>query len=228
MAPPPSLPVPASPSLLVQALARHDRARLRRPGAAGITGLDEVGRGCLAGPVCAGAVHLPAPFLRKRPERWLPAVDDSKKLSRAAREKLGAAVWALGEEGHLSCALGWASPSEIDGLDITGATFLAMDRALAVLAPTAPPGDPCLVDGRPSRRWSRAHEGVVGGDGRSLAIALASAIAKVARDAFMAEQHDTFPDYGWDANKGYATAVHRAALATRGPTPLHRRSFLSI
>lgn len=216
-----------SPTLLVQALARHDRARLRRAGAHGLTGLDEVGRGCLAGPVCAGAVHLPADFLRARPERRLPAVDDSKKLSPAAREELATAVAALHRAGTLGCSLGWASSAEIDKHDITGATFLAMDRALATLGELVRVDEPCLLDGRSSRRWQRAHEGIVGGDGRSLAIALASAVAKVARDAFMAGQHRAFPAYGWEANKGYATARHRAALAAHGPTPLHRRSFLS-
>jgi ribonuclease HII len=179
-----------------------------------VAGVDEAGRGPLAGPVVAAAVILPAGFSH-------PRIDDSKLLAPRRREELftvitGAAVaWAVGE-----------SPArEIDGINILQATLRAMERALAALA-VAP--EYLLVDGS---QWPVAlvpGEAVVGGDGRVGCIAAASIIAKVHRDGLMQGYHERWPAYGFDSNKGYGTPGHLAALAENGPCPIHRRTFHGV
>ncbi|MDI3298218.1 MAG: ribonuclease HII [Bacillota bacterium] len=183
-----------------------------------VAGVDEVGRGPLAGPVAAAAVILPPWFDPAR----LAGVDDSKRLSPGARRRLLPRIL----EEALAWAVGEASVEEIDRLDIRQATFLAMRRALAALAV---PAEAVLVDGPglpeaglPGERV----EGVVGGDRLSLSIAAASVLAKVVRDAQMEELDRLHPGYGWARNKGYGTAEHRAAIARLGASRLHRRSFL--
>ena len=177
-----------------------------------VAGADEAGRGCLAGPVVAAAVVLP-------PEARLPGLDDSKKLSPAAREALVPEI----ERAALAVGVGQCSPAEVDRLNVLWAAMEAMRRAAAALP--APP-DVLLVDG--NTRIPNApcrQETVVKGDGRSLSIAAASVVAKVTRDRIMVELDAAFPAYGWAGHKGYPTAAHYAALAAHGPSPHHRRSF---
>ena len=174
--------------------------------------MDEAGRGCLAGPVVAAAVVL-------APDTTLDALDDSKKLTPAARETLLEAISAEA----LAVGVGYGSPAEIDELNILHASLEAMRRAVGDLA--LPP-DYVLVDG--NREIADApwpQEAVVKGDARSLSIAAASVVAKVTRDRLMIRLHDDFPEYGWAGHKGYPTASHYAALRTHGPSPHHRRSF---
>lgn len=181
-----------------------------------VAGVDEVGRGALFGPVVAAAVILSpeaAATLRDR------GVRDSKQLSSAKRQALVEPIQALA----IAYGVAEASVEEIDRLNILGATFLAMRRAIALLDP---PPDRCLVDGnRPIPELVCPQEPIVQGDRQSVAIAAASILAKVNRDAQIIQLDDRYPGYDLAANKGYGTATHRAALQTLGPTPLHRRSF---
>lgn len=189
---------------------RHEKACIAE-GARFVCGVDEVGRGPLAGPVTAAAVILPA--------RGIPrGIDDSKKLSPARRESLArrieaCAIWAVAH----------ASVEEIAALNIHHAAHLAMCRAVAALGQV-----PCavLVDGRHvPRDLGRPARAIVRGDAQSLSIAAASILAKVARDRIMVDLAQQHPGYGWDRNMGYPTLAHRRALAERGPTPLHRMGF---
>ncbi|MEW5728692.1 MAG: ribonuclease HII [Pseudomonadota bacterium] len=183
-----------------------------------VAGVDEVGRGPLAGPVIACACIIDPATL---PARLRDELDDSKKLSRAKREALATLVLE-------SCAvgIGEAGVEEIDRLNILKATFLAMDRALAALGRRV---DCALVDGnqRPPLQCAQV-ECLVGGDGLSLSIAAASVVAKVRRDRIMADLAAEFPGYGWETNAGYGTAEHMEALRRLGPTPHHRKSFAPI
>ncbi|MEQ8966987.1 MAG: ribonuclease HII [Azospirillaceae bacterium] len=183
-----------------------------------VAGVDEVGRGPLAGPVMAAAVVLPAHGL---PDGLAAAIADSKTLAAARRAVLAEAIGA-----HAAVALGEASVEEIDRHNILQATFLAMSRALTGLA--AAPAV-ALIDGNrvPPGLACRA-EAVIKGDGASLSIAAASIVAKVARDAEMARLAADFPGYGWERNAGYGTAEHRAALTRLGPCTHHRRSFAPV
>ncbi len=183
-----------------------------------VAGIDEVGRGPLAGPVVACACILDPEAL---PGRLRDELDDSKKLSRAKREALAALVVE-------SCVvgIGEAGIDEIDCLNILKATFLAMDRALAALGRSV---DCALVDGnqKPPLKCPRV-ECLIGGDGLSLSIAAASVVAKVRRDRIMADLAAAFPGYGWETNAGYGTAAHLDALRRLGPTPHHRKSFAPV
>jgi ribonuclease HII len=181
-------------------------------GASYVAGVDEAGRGCLAGPVVAAAVVLP-------PDVDLPDLDDSKKLSPELREDLFARI----TDQAVGIGVGRCVPDEIDRLNILWASLEAMRRAVLDLAL---PADVLLIDGNraiPEAPWPQ--ETVIGGDGRSLSIAAASVIAKVSRDRLMTAFDSTYPEYGFPSHKGYATRAHYAALAAHGPTPLHRRSF---
>ena len=192
-----------------------DFALERRHWAAGrrfVAGLDEAGRGCLAGPVVAAAVVLP-------PEADLPGLDDSKKLSPARREAMLERICAEA----LGVGVGLCSPEEVDRMNVLRATLEAMRRAVSdlVLAP-----DVLLVDGnQPLAAPPCTQETVVRGDTRCLSIAAASVVAKVTRDRLMVRLHADYPHYGWAQHKGYPTAAHYAALAAHGPSPHHRRSF---
>lgn len=186
-----------------------------------VIGVDEAGRGPLAGPVVAAAVVLGAA---------IPAgLDDSKRLSAKRRAGLDEAIRA-------SC--GWAvavvEPDEIDRVNIFMATMLAMTRAVASLAGAlgAAPGE-VLIDGNmtPAGRcadWCWPARAIVGGDGIEPCISAASIIAKEWRDRLMLEAAEAFPHYGWERNKGYGTAEHMEALRLHGPSPLHRRSFAPV
>lgn len=180
-----------------------------------IVGIDEVGRGPLAGPVLAAAVILPADL----PAALASRLADSKKLSAATRTAIAAALRAT---PGVEITVGAASVAEILRLNILQATMLAMRRAVARLP--APP-TLALIDGISDPGLACAVRCIVGGDGSEPAISAASIIAKVLRDRLMTRLGRRYPGYGWDGNAGYGTAAHRAALATLGVTPHHRTGF---
>src|SRR6476661_6322640 len=185
-----------------------------------IAGIDEVGRGPLAGPVVAGVAVIDRTLAKRK---LLRLIDDSKKLVRENREK---AYEAMVASGCVRFAVGEASVEEIDAINILQATFLAMRRALQGLAEQP---DIVLIDGDrvPPELGCRA-ETIVGGDARSYSIAAASIFAKVTRDRYMCRLAETFPGYGWETNVGYKSPAHLAALKRLGPTPHHRRSFAPV
>ncbi|MDE2006706.1 MAG: ribonuclease HII [Rhodospirillales bacterium] len=191
---------------------------LERAAGGRVAGVDEVGRGPLAGPVFAAAVVFPVGV----PDALAALIDDSKALSAARRE---AAAAALRASGAAEIALAAASVAEIAARNILGASLLAMARAVARLP--VPP-DLALIDGNRAPALPCPARCVVGGDARSLSIAAASIVAKVARDRAMTRLAARWPGYGWEANAGYPTAAHRAALAALGPCPHHRRGFGSV
>lgn len=175
-------------------------------------GCDEAGRGCLAGPVVAAAVILPDDFTH-------PWLNDSKQLSEARREQMreiiiqNAIAWAVGE----------CSPAEIDEINILNASIEAMHRALRALK--VRPGG-IVVDGNRFKPFEDiTHTTIVKGDGKVGCIAAASILAKTTRDRYMIEMDATYPGYGFAAHKGYPTVAHRAAIASLGPTPIHRLTF---
>ncbi len=178
-----------------------------------ICGVDEAGRGPLAGPVCAAAVILP-------PDLELEGLNDSKKLSEKRRE----ALYPLICEQALAYGIAFASEQEIDELNILQATFLAMRRAVGQLGLKP---DLALVDGNREPDFGDIPvRTIIKGDSRSANIAAASILAKVTRDRFMLEQDVVYPQYGFAVHKGYGTQKHYAALREFGPCPIHRRSFL--
>jgi ribonuclease HII len=191
-----------------------------------IAGVDEAGRGPLAGPVVAAAVIF-------RAGRIPPGVADSKLLDAATRTRLAAAI----RRRALAYGIGWADPAEIDALDILQATFLAMRRAVLAL-PVAP--DHLLIDGDRLPRTAGlgpgaeaggpgcTAEAIVGGDAALPLIGAASILAKTARDAYMTRMHALYPVYEFASHKGYGTPVHRRRLEEHGPCPLHRRSFAPV
>ena len=176
-----------------------------------IAGVDEAGRGPLAGPVVAAAVILP-------PGTMIPYLNDSKQLAAARREELFVRI----ERVAAGYGVGICSAEEIDRLNIFGAVMQAMRSALSAL-PVRP--ELVLVDGFPIRDLPLRQKAIPGGDGLSLSIAAASVVAKVTRDRIMLDLHRLYPEYGFDRNKGYGTEEHRLALARHGPSPEHRRSF---
>ncbi|MGE3191556.1 MAG: ribonuclease HII [Vicinamibacterales bacterium] len=186
---------------------------LRRFGFARVAGVDEVGRGCLAGPVMAGAVILD-------PGRHIAGLADSKALTRAARERL----YDLITVRAIAWTVAAVEPDEIDRINIHQATLRAMQRAVLALAPLP---DAVLVDAFRVPDLPMAQRAVIGGDRQSAAIAAASIVAKVTRDRLMARLHEEDPRYGFDRHKGYATAAHLAAVARHGQSPAHRLSFRS-
>jgi ribonuclease HII len=183
-----------------------------------VAGVDEVGRGPLAGPVVAAAVIFPTGV----PRRLAKLIDDSKKLT--AEERL-VAFEAIRASGRAEIAVGAASVTEIARLNILHAAMLAMRRAVSRLA--SPP-DLVLVDGDRPPPIPHPVQCIIGGDARCLSIAAASIVAKVLRDRAMARLARRFPGYGWETNVGYATEVHRAALLRLGATRHHRAGFASV
>jgi ribonuclease HII len=179
-----------------------------------VAGVDEVGRGPLAGPVVAAAAVLPDPWP-------VSGVNDSKKLDPARRRVLAAAI----KKAAVAWAVGSATPEEIDRINIHRASLLAMRRAVDALAPSP---DYLLVDGRFVLELGLPQEAVVGGDASCLSVAAASILAKVERDAMMVAMHLLWPEYNFAANKGYGTAEHKRALRELGPCPLHRRSYAPV
>lgn len=192
--------------------------RLEKQAGGRVAGIDEVGRGPLAGPVLAAAVVFPSGV----PRRLAALIDDSKKLSPDQRLAAFAAIRA---SGRAEIGVGAASVAEIERLNILHAALLAMCRAVARL-PRAP--DLALVDGNRPPGLACPVRCVIGGDGISLSIAAASIIAKVLRDRGMARLGARFPGYGWEANAGYSTPHHRAALRRLGATPHHRPAFGAV
>jgi len=177
-----------------------------------ICGVDEAGRGPLAGPVCAAAVILP-------PETELPGLNDSKKLSEKKREQLFPEIQQIA----LAWSVAFASVEEIEERNILGATMLAMNRAIAGLSLTP---DLALIDGNRNKEIEVPSRCVVHGDARCASIAAASILAKVSRDHLMLELAREYPQYGFEKHKGYGTRAHYAALREYGPCPAHRPSFL--
>lgn len=194
---------------LVFEIALHARGHHR------VAGVDEAGRGPLAGPVAAAAVILPQGFS-------CPGLDDSKKITAAKREFLYEILTGNPEIGW---AVATANHEEIDRLNILRATHLAMRRAAESLTP---PPDHCLIDGLPVRDFPFPHDAIVKGDGLSLSIAAASIIAKVTRDRLMREMDREFPEFGFAKHQGYGTKQHLEALRIHGPCRYHRRSFQPV
>lgn len=187
-----------------------------------VAGADEVGRGCVAGPVVAAALILP-PLIDRIAHPWLNEINDSKLLSPASRERLSPLIqsWAL------SFAIGTATVEEIDQINILNASFLAMERALKSLNPLP---QRILVDGKflPKKPLCAPATAVIKGDQKCLSIAAASIIAKVWRDQHMTELDLQYPGYGFAQHKGYPTLIHTRALKLKGATRVHRRSFKTV
>ena len=177
-----------------------------------ICGVDEAGRGPLAGPVCAAAVILPDHI-------EIPGLTDSKKLSDKKRREL----FPIIKEQAIAYGIGLASEKEIDEINILQATFLAMQRAIDQLEGKA---DLALIDGNREKDFGLPVKTVVKGDSLSANIAAASVLAKVTRDDIMTEMAETYPGYGFEIHKGYGTKAHYAALTEKGPSPIHRMTFL--
>ena len=177
-----------------------------------ICGVDEAGRGPLAGPVCAAAVILP-------PHADIPGLNDSKKLSDKRRREL----FPIIKEQAIAYGIGIATHDEIDSINILQATFLAMERAISQLKVKP---ELALIDGNREKDMGVPVQTVVKGDSRSASIAAASVIAKVTRDDLMLEYAKEFPEYDFDIHKGYGTKAHYAALTAHGPSPIHRMTFL--
>ena len=177
-----------------------------------ICGVDEAGRGPLAGPVCAAAVILP-------PGLEIPGLNDSKKLTDKKRREL----YDIMIEQAVSYGIAFASEQEIDEINILQATFLAMERAIQKLSPQP---ELALIDGNRAKDFGLPVRTIVKGDSLSASIAAASILAKVTRDRLMEEYDAQYPQYGFAQHKGYGTAAHYEALREFGPSPIHRKTFL--
>ena len=177
-----------------------------------LCGVDEAGRGPLAGPVCAAAVILPQNCL-------IEGLNDSKKLSEKKREALYDEIL----ERAVSYGIAFATVEEIEEHNILGATFLAMNRAIARLDPKP---ELALIDGNRCTGIEIPSRCIVGGDGKCADIAAASVLAKVTRDRYMLQMAEQYPEYGFEKHKGYGTKAHYAAIREHGPSPIHRPSFL--
>ena len=177
-----------------------------------ICGVDEAGRGPLAGPVCAAAVILP-------PNLDIPGLNDSKKLTDKRRREL----FPIIKEQAIAYGIGFASHEEIDQINILQATYLAMERAMAALSVKP---ELALIDGNRAKDFGWPVETVVKGDSRSASIAAASILAKVTRDDLMLQAAEEYPQYQFEIHKGYGTKAHYAALTAHGPSPIHRMTFL--
>ena len=186
--------------------------RAGEQGFSAVCGIDEAGRGPLAGPVCAAAVILP-------PDCDIPGINDSKKLSEKKRE----ALFPVIQEKALAFGIGWATAEEIDRVNILQATFLAMARAVEALPA---PADYALVDGNRMPPLPIPGETIVKGDATSASIAAASILAKVSRDRLLRRLDEEHPEYGFAKHKGYGTQAHYEAIRKYGLLPEHRRSFL--
>ncbi|HSX28657.1 MAG TPA: ribonuclease HII [Candidatus Saccharimonadales bacterium] len=177
-----------------------------------IIGVDEVGRGCLAGPVCVAAVALSSP---------ITGLDDSKKIPAPKRKKLSIEIKQLAEY----VGIGWAQPKEVDRHGIVGALRLAAERALAGVNDRA---TRILLDGNSNYLHDTRVTTIIGGDGLEDCISAASIVAKVARDSYMQAVDALFPQYGFASHVGYGTKAHRLAITTHGPCALHRMSFAPL
>ncbi|MBR3960901.1 MAG: ribonuclease HII [Clostridia bacterium] len=181
-------------------------------GYSAVCGVDEAGRGPLAGPVCAAAVIL-------KPDTEINGLNDSKKLSEKKREELYSVI----TEKAVAYSIAFASVEEIEELNILGATFLAMRRAVEGLCPNA---DFAIIDGNREPKLDVPAMTVIKGDSKSMSVAAASILAKVTRDRLLLEYDKKYPEYGFAAHKGYGTKAHYEAIAAHGITEIHRKSFL--
>ena len=177
-----------------------------------LCGVDEAGRGPLAGPVCAAAVILPRGLV-------IEGLNDSKKLSEKRREELYDVI----RSECISCGVAFATVEEIETRNILEATFLAMNRALEQLSPVP---ELALIDGNRTKGIALPSRAVIKGDAKCADIAAASVLAKVTRDRYMLQMAEQYPQYGFEQHKGYGTKQHYAALLQYGPSPIHRMSFL--
>ena len=177
-----------------------------------ICGVDEAGRGPLAGPVCAAAVILP-------PNAEIPGLNDSKKLSDKKRREL----YPIIKEQAIAYGIAFADHNEIDEINILQATYLAMERAINQLGVKP---DLALIDGNRAKDFGIPVETVIHGDSLSASIAAASVLAKVTRDDYMLKMAEEYPGYDFEIHKGYGTKAHYAALTEKGPCPIHRMTFL--
>ncbi len=199
----------------------HERVLLAR-GIKCIAGIDEVGRGPLAGPVVAAAVIFPVAWIEEGIPKSLKGLNDSKQLTEAQRNEYAAGLMALPEVQY---AIAECDAALVDAINILQATHLAMNRALAGLKVSP---DHALVDGRAVKTLSIAHTALVKGDSLSYSIAAASVLAKVTRDCQMLAWDRLYPEYGFAEHKGYGTPQHLEAIAKHGPCPIHRRSFAPL
>ena len=195
---------------------------LWRQNIARVAGVDEAGRGPLAGPVVAAAAILPSRWAETGLPAGLAGLNDSKQLTEAQREKFFAFLTRCGE---IEFGIAEVSAGVIDEINILQATHRAMNDALAKLNPLPPHA---LVDGRPVKTLRVPQTAIVKGDARSYSIAAASVLAKVTRDRLMREYHAQFPAYGFAEHKGYGTARHLAAIEKHGACPIHRKSFAPL
>ena len=219
---------------MARGLVAFDRGRIKE--AANLTGIDEAGRGCLAGPVVAAAVRCSRAFYSTAwCRKHARGVDDSKRLSAKRRAAIVDRFKEACHEEWIHIGMGLATVEEIERHNIFGATVLAMRRALDSVHPEGEGSlfdqavtcsGPVLVDGRPIRRFPCAHEGIVKGDRKSLAIALAGIHAKEYRDSIMMKMDQEYPQYGFVDHKGYGTKRHLLAILEFGPAACHRPSFL--
>ena len=187
-----------------------------------LAGVDEAGRGPLAGPVVAAAAVLPVEWATEGLPESLQRLNDSKQLTEKIREELFAAIHS---ETEIHFGIGIIDAAVIDDINILQATHRAMNAALAQLAPSAAHA---LVDGRPVPTLATPQTAIIKGDAKSHSIAAASILAKVTRDRLMHGHHEQWPEYGFAQHKGYGTAAHQAALEQHGPCPIHRRSFAPV
>jgi ribonuclease HII len=195
---------------------------LWRAGVHRVAGVDEAGRGPLAGPVVAAAAILPPAWLESGLPKELSGLNDSKQLTEVQREKYFEFITRC---GHIEFGIAGVSAAVIDEINILQATHRAMNDALAQLQPLPPHA---LVDGRPVKTLRVPQTAIVKGDARSFSIAAASILAKVTRDRLMQEYHLEFPAYGFAEHKGYGTAKHLAAIAENGACPIHRLTFAPL
>ena len=187
--------------------------QLLKKGYKNICGVDEAGRGPLAGPVCAAAVIL-------KPDDIIEGVNDSKKLSEKKRE----ALFDIIKQRAVSYSIAWATVEEIEEMNILNATMLVMKRAVEGLDI---PADYAIIDGNKTPELDIPANSIVKGDAKSMSIAAASILAKVSRDRLLLEYAKEYPEYKFEKHKGYGTKVHREALLKYGPCPIHRMSFLT-
>jgi ribonuclease HII len=187
-----------------------------------LAGVDEAGRGPLAGPVVAAAAVLPAEWVTEGLPESLQRLNDSKQLTEKIREELFDAIHV---ETEIHFGIGIIDAALIDEINILQATYRAMNAALAQLDP---PAAHALVDGRPVPTLPTPQTSIIKGDAKSFSIAAASILAKVIRDHLMLQYHEQWPAYGFAQHKGYGTAAHLAALKQHGPCPIHRLSFAPV
>ncbi len=204
---------PESEAERLERMQRYERQAYQE-GAEYVAGLDEAGRGCLAGPVVAAAVILP--------REWAsPELNDSKQLSSAQRDRL----FALIQKHAVSIGVGVIPAATIDAVNILQATYLAMEQAITVLDILP---HYLLLDAVTLQRVSIPQQGIIKGDSLSISIASASIIAKVTRDRLMLDYDNQYPQYGFAGHKGYGTKQHRQAIAAFGPCPIHRKTFRGV